>query len=64
MSDEKKTPMQVALEKECIFLVVGEIFKQALAPTVYMEGAGPDVKCRGASCAEFDWFNSRCGFSK
>ena len=64
MSKEKKTPMQIALEKECIFLVVAEVFSQALRPAAYMEGAEPDVKCRGPKCAEFDTFNIRCGFSK
>ncbi len=64
MSEEKKTPLQMALEKECIFLVVAEIISQAFTHVVHMEGGAPDLKCRGAKCAEFNTFTTRCGFSK
>ena len=57
---EKKSPLQIAMEKDCIFLVVADIISQTLRQKEY----GAAVKCRGDKCAEFDWFNSRCGFSK
>ena len=64
MERDKKTPLEVAMEKDCIFLVVAEMISQVLQPTSYMEGGKPDLKCRGTKCAEFDQFTSRCGFSK
>lgn len=61
MEREKKSPLEVAMEKDCIFLFVVEYVLQRLQP---MEDAKLDLKCRGTKCAEFDQFTSRCGFSK
>lgn len=63
VSRERKTVSEKAMEKDCMFLMIGEIIAQILQPTVYSEGEGPDLTCRGAKCAHYNAFNNRCGFS-
>ncbi len=63
MSEERKTASEKAMEKDCMFLMIGEIIAQILQPTVYMEGSRPDLTCRGVKCAHYNAFNNRCGFS-
>ena len=60
MSEKKKTPLEAALEKDCMLLIVASIIASAVNP-------GTDnfsTKCRGSECAQFDVFTTRCGFSK
>lgn len=63
MSEERKTASEKAMEKDCMFLMIGEVIAQIIQPTVYKEGESPDLTCRGVKCAHYNAFNSRCGFS-
>lgn len=60
MSEKKKTPLETALEKDCMLLIVASIIASAVNP----EADNFSTKCRGSECAQFEWFNARCGFSK
>ena len=61
MSEEEKTEVEKAMEKDCIVLFVVEKIIQAIRNTAYAEGAYPDVKCRGPACATYNVFTNRCG---
>lgn len=64
VSREKKTPSEKALEKGCMFLMIGELVAQIIKPTVYKEGDEPDLTCRGVKCGHYNEFNHWCGFSR
>jgi len=57
--NKKKTTLQIALEKDCIILVAANMIATGMPRKEEMS-----VKCRGAECAQFDIFTTRCGFSK
>jgi hypothetical protein len=56
---DKKSPMQKAMAKECIFIVAAMI--AAGIPEEMIEKRG---KCRGAACGQYAEFVNKCGFSK
>ena len=51
MSEEKKTKVEEAKEKDCIILIAALIIK----------GANGNAKCRGPSCAQYSTFTNTCG---
>lgn len=59
MSDDKKTPAQVAREKDCIILVAARL----IALAVPRKGE-ISVKCLGPECAQYSTFVNRCGLGK
>uniref|UniRef100_A0A6M3M6Y2 Uncharacterized protein n=1 Tax=viral metagenome TaxID=1070528 RepID=A0A6M3M6Y2_9ZZZZ len=73
MSEEKKTPVEQAMEKDCIILVtVNEALTAMIDNLSYPypgwfekgeEGAKISIntKCRGAVCAQYNEFANRCG---
>lgn len=73
MSDEEKTEVQKAMEKDCILLVtVNEVLSvvkdvlQRRRPGWFDEGGGHltmkiDTKCRGPICAQYLTHTHRCG---
>ncbi len=61
---KRKTAVEKAMEKDCMFLMIGEVIAQILKPTVYKEGEAPDLTCRGVKCAHYNQFNHWCGFSR
>lgn len=65
MPEDKKTPVQKAMEKDCIVLVLGELVARIMQPVAYMEGADrPSVKCIGPACGQYAEFINKCGFAK
>ncbi len=58
---EKKTksPLQVALEKDCILVVAALIATGMDEATIEKRG-----KCRGPACGQYAAFVNKCGFSK
>lgn len=78
MSEEKKTEVEKAMEKNCIILfvtneilgVVKDVLQQG-RPGWFegsYEGADHlameiDVKCRGPACASYNVFTNRCGLT-
>ena len=55
---DKKTPREVAMEKDCIVLVAGSFIIQSM-------GKKPGkVKCIGPECGQYNAFGNYCGFSK
>ena len=59
MPEDKKTPVEEAMEKDCIVLVAGSFIIKAVS-----KEAEIDVKCRGPACGQWNIFNSKCGFSR
>ena len=58
MSEEEKNPVEKAMEKDCIILVVASI--------IVVQGFGMsantfNTKCRGPACATYNVFTNRCG---
>ena len=53
---EEKNPTEVAMAKDCIFIVAALI-----AAGVYKPEEG---KCRGPACGLYAEFVSKCGFAK
>lgn len=72
MSEEKKTEVQKAMEKDCIILFTANEILTMLVdilsyryPGRFGEGEGGDgisidTKCRGPACAQYDQFNNVC----
>ncbi len=56
---EKPNPVEVAMGKDCIFLVVAMILRDAIPGGA----TGGDVKCTGPECGQFVDFIGKCGFS-
>ena len=76
MSEEEKTVVEKAMEKDCILLVVVNevltVVKDVLQQgrpgwfEGFYEGADHltmkiDMKCKGPGCAQYDQFNHVCG---
>ena len=60
MPETKKKPaVQVAMEKDCIFVVAALI--AAGMDEAMIEKRG---KCRGPGCGQYAAFANKCGFSK
>jgi len=66
MPDNKKTPVEEAMEKKCILLVAGKMLLQSLIA----EGQGlnevdkMEVNCLGPICAQYATFANVCGWIK
>ena len=58
---EKKTksPLQVAMEKDCILIVAALIAAGMDEATIDKRG-----KCRGPACGQYAAFVNKCGFAK
>lgn len=54
-----KSPLQVAMEKDCIFVVAALIAAGMDEATIKKRG-----KCRGPGCGQYADFINKCGFSK
>lgn len=58
--EEKKNPVEEAMEKDCIILVAGYFILKALGGDETLIS----VKCRGPACGQYNVFNNKCGFSR
>lgn len=58
---DKPTATEIAMEKNCIFLVTAALFAQAMSKDATDP---PNVKCRGPACGQYAEFINKCGFAK
>jgi len=66
--EEEKTPIEKAMERDCIILVAVEILTLAIRPLGGFEDTRHNekfnVKCRGPECAQYSIFTNFCGLGK
>lgn len=58
-SENKKNPVEKAMEKDCIILVAANMIA-----TVVERKEEMSVKCLGPACGQYSEFINKCGFSK
>ena len=56
---DKRSAVQLAMEKDCIFVVAALIAAGMDEATIEKRG-----KCRGLRCGQYAAFANKCGFSK
>lgn len=75
MSDEEKTEVEKAMEKDCIILftvnevldAMKDVIRWSKPGWISETSDGPtleiDTKCRGPACASYNVFTNRCGLT-